>query len=212
MLGSFLQQIYEELSLQNQTRFKVGDTILYVVEPELTEEPIAFYQFDVERWKKAASMENAGGLQVRIKLLDAFLKRADREAYGLPEVSFKSGEIAIIKGNERLSIPVASEQWHVTHFNEEALILQSDNEEVEPYFVTFADKINAMPLTEIALMAHGNEHVFENLLLANPMNQDEKRMLYFDHSTVWDREKKTFHVIADDGLLSQDGQSVLLHY
>lgn len=212
----YIQTLLEEVSLQHETRYVIDDAVIYLKETELSSEPKQFYSFDIEKWKNSTSMEHKAGRVGKVRIrpaLDQFFEQINFKSYGLPEVSLEAGQIVIKKDKDVHSIDVVSEQWYLTHFNQDALILQSYKGESGAYFVFFDEDIEVIPLKENALINNSSVQVFEELLLANPMIQEKhSRFLPFNYSTVWDRKKKQFYTIDEADLLSQDGQSVILNY
>lgn len=213
----YLQALAEELTLQHETRSTINDTILYLKDSELNSEPMLFYTFDTEQWKKTTSMKHtgrSGRIIARLTADDQYYEQVNARSYQLPEVSLVAGKIVIKKDDTTHAIEVDTDEWYVTHFNEHVFIIQSYEEEAErAYFITLGDEIEHIVLTEEDLVEKGKVKEFEQLLLANPIVKNKQsRFLPFDYSKVWDKQEEQFWTIAEEDLLSQDGQSILRNY
>lgn len=210
---AYLKNIFEEVYLQHENRSIIDGEVIVMKETELTNEPKSFSTFRKDLWLKNMSMKKRGDIWTRIMFDEVYYKEIDLETYGLPEILLQSDEIIIAKEDDVYPISLPSDQWYITHFNNESLILRSYEGVGNDYFVLFADEMAAIPLSAKNLEDKGRVAPFEKLLMANPMmQQDDSRFLLFDNETVWDRETVAFYKIEDHDLLSLDGQSVLLNY
>jgi len=216
----YIESLTDELSIQRriQANLNNGQT-LYLKDSRLTNEPKQFYHLDKTRYAKGFDLEEVMSMKIGIRIDDKYFEQVDLKTLHLPELTFEdenneiiikhNGEVSKVKPENNI------DNWQLTQFNDTSLIINGyDDGKNESYLITFSDDdIEVIPLTLDNLINKNKINEFEKLLLAQSDKiNDESRFLPYDIRFFWDRDKKTFHPIHDDDLLSQDGESVLLNY